>query len=665
MKPIQLLDAQVANQIAAGEVVERPASVIKELVENALDAGATFIQVEVDQGGRFLRVVDNGFGIPAESVALAFQRFATSKLQSFEDIWSINTMGFRGEALPSIASVARVEILTRTAEQEIAKRLVIQGGELLENSSAGGPVGTSLTIRDLFYNTPARLKFLSSETTELGYIQQLMQAFALGLPEIGFKFVKKGKTVIQTSGQQSLSSVVRQVLGKDLADSLYTVSHETPAGKVEGVLSYPDCVRRDRNYQFLFVNRRWVKVPGITKLVDDLYADLVPKKNFPVAILQLALPAGNVDVNVHPNKKEVKFKHFSQIFQLTREGIQQSLSRYHFERSASLGPPVVESGIGLSVESGIEPQGGSQPQVSPLSAVSTSVSSWDDDDEIPPFAMPPAGSAVQTPAQPSPTPVPLPRVYEPAVMYMSDRETTPAASAPSAPVSGPTSEPTWAPELPSRPPQVLELPDLKITPPPAPVEAGAPLEPVSALGQACDYTYIVAHYGNGLALLDQHVAEERYLYEELLEQAKILSQPLLLSVLIEIDEIERGLIEENREAFERAGFEWEEEGPAQIAIRAIPHCLRFAETEATFKDVLQELRESGVAKVYLESFNRLCKTIACHSAIRAGDPLTLEQMQKIVRNWSKTRNPYTCPHGRPILLKFSKQELNKRFLRTW
>jgi len=632
MKPIQLLDAQVANQIAAGEVVERPASVIKELVENALDAGATFIQVEVDQGGRFLRVVDNGFGIPAESVGLAFQRFATSKLQSFEDIWSINTMGFRGEALPSIASVARVEILTRTADQEIAKRLVIQGGEIIENSSAGGPVGTSLTIRDLFYNTPARLKFLSSETTELGYIQQLMQAFALGLPEIGFKFVKKGKTVIQTSGQQSLSSVVRQILGKDLADSLYTVSHETPAGLVQGVLSYPDCVRRDRNYQFLFVNRRWVKVPGITKLVDDLYADLVPKKNFPVAILQLELPAGNVDVNVHPNKKEVKFKHFSQIFQLTREGIQNSLSRYNFERSASLGPPVVDSGAA-------EPTPLTVPTVSTaasaMNPVKTSAGNAfdDDDDEIPPFAMP--------------SPVAQVHVQEPA-----------------APVYA-SAGPSWAPELPTRPPQVLELPDLKITPPPAPVEAGAPLEPVSALGQACDYTYIVAHYGNGLALLDQHVAEERYLYEELLEQEKVLSQPLLISVVIEIDEIERGLLQEHRAVFERAGFEWEEEGPASIAIRAIPHCLRFAETEATFKEILLELRESGVAKVYLESFNRLCKTIACHSAIRAGDPLTLEQMQKIVQNWSKTRNPYTCPHGRPILLKFSKLELNKRFLRTW
>jgi len=642
IKPIQLLDAQVANQIAAGEVVERPASVIKELVENALDAGATFIQVEVDQGGRFLRVVDNGFGIPAESVGLAFQRFATSKLQSFEDIWSINTMGFRGEALPSIASVARVEILTRTADQDIAKRLVIQGGEIIENSSAGGPVGTSLTIRDLFYNTPARLKFLSSETTELGYIQQLMQAFALGLPEIGFKFVKKGKTVIQTSGQQSLSSVVRQILGKELADSLYTVSHETPAGLLQGVLSYPDCVRRDRNYQFLFVNRRWVKVPGITKLVDDLYADLVPKKNFPVAILQLELPAGNVDVNVHPNKKEVKFKHFSQIFQLTREGIQNSLSRYHFERSASLGPPTIAS----------EPPAAAPPSA-PAKSPASAAKYDDDDDEIPPFALP----------SPVAQPYVQPQVQEPAApVYASPVYASPLALAPT-PVQ--PSGPTWAPELPTRPPQVLELPDLKISPPPAPVEAGAPLEPVSALGQACDYTYIVAHYGNGLALLDQHVAEERYLYEELLEQEKVLSQPLLISVVIDIDEIERGLLEEHRAVFERAGFEWEEEGPASIAIRAIPHCLRFAETEATFKEVLLELRESGVAKVYLESFNRLCKTIACHSAIRAGDPLTLEQMQKIVQNWSQTRNPYTCPHGRPILLKFSKLELNKRFLRTW
>jgi DNA mismatch repair protein MutL len=613
MKPIQLLDAQVANQIAAGEVVERPASVIKELVENALDAGANFIQVEVDQGGRFLRVVDNGAGIPAESVALAFQRFATSKLESFEDLWRLSTMGFRGEALPSIASVARVEIVTRTAEQDVAQRLVIQGGEVLEDAPAGGPVGTSLTIRDLFFNTPARLKFLSSETTELGYIQQLMQAFALGLPEIAFKFVKKGKIVLQTTGEQPLTGAVRQVFGKDLADSLYQVSHQTPVGQVKGVLSYPDCVRRDRNHQFFFVNRRWVKVPGISKLLDDLYADLVPRKNFPVAILQLELPAENVDVNVHPNKKEIKFKHFSQIYQLLREGIQTSLSRYHFERNTTLGPPVIQSA----------------PAENPSLPVL--------DDEIPPFAQAPDSQADSL----------MPRMQEPLGQYSANFTTLERDAAP------------------SRPPQILALPDLQISPAPQAVESGAPLEPVTALAQACDCTYIVAHYGNGLALIDQHVAEERYLYEQLLEQEKILSQPLLISVVLEIDEIDRGLLEEHRVVFERAGFEWENYGPSSIAIRAIPHCLRFAESEATVRDLLQELRETGVAKAHLESFNRLCKTIACHSAIRAGDPLTLEQMQKIVKNWALTRNPYTCPHGRPILLKFSKQELNKRFLRTW
>lgn len=612
MNPIRLLDIQVANQIAAGEVVERPASVIKELVENSLDSGARFIQVEVDQGGRFLRVVDDGSGIPADSVALAFQRFATSKLQLLEDIWSLETMGFRGEALPSIASVSRVEIVTRTAEQEIARRLVIQAGEVLEEGPAGGPVGTSLTIRDLFFNTPARLKFLSSETTELGYIQQLMQAFALGLPEIAFKFVKKGKTVLQTSGNQDLSGAVRQLFGRELADSLYLVQHETPGGQLRGVLSYPDCVRKDRNYQFFFVNRRWVKVPGITKLLDDLYADLVPRKHYPVAILQLNIPAGHVDVNVHPTKKEVKFKHFSQIYSLVREGIQGALSRYHFERQIQPGPPPV-----------------SVP-VSPPPAPSVQ------DEEIPPFAQ--SVTALATPT----------RLQETQHSYRVQTQT-----------------PWVPPELPERPPQVFTLPDLELAPAPRTPEQGPPLEPVQAIGQICDHTYIVAHYGNGLALIDQHVAEERALYEELIEKEQVLSQPLLISVVMEIDEIDRGLLEEFRTDFERAGFAWEAYGPASIAIRALPHCLRLAEAEATFRDMLQDLRETGVLKAHLDAFNRLCKTVACHSAIRAGDPLSLEQMQCIVKNWSETRNPYTCPHGRPILLRFTKAELHKRFLRTW
>lgn len=610
MNPIRLLDIQVANQIAAGEVIERPASVVKELVENSLDSGARVIHVEVDQGGRFLHVVDDGSGIPAESVALAFQRFATSKLQRLEDIWNLQTMGFRGEALPSIAAVSRVEIVTRTAEQAIARRLVIQAGEILEEGPAGGPVGTRITVRDLFFNTPARLKFLSSENTEWGYIQQLMQAFALGLPDVAFQLIRKGKTVLQTSGNQDLSAVVRQIWGRELAHSLYQIDHETPHGRLQGVLSYPDCVRKDRNYQFIFVNRRWVKVPGITKVLDELYADLVPRKHFPVAILHLEIPPAQVDVNVHPTKREVKFKHFSHIYSLLREGIHTALSRYHFGRQIQVGSSLL------------------------LPALATAP--MDQAEELPPFALTPAALKPIT-------------LQEKPMAYQVTQELR--AESP--------------PSLPDASPQTLPLPYLEISSTPDPRKNSPLLVPIQAIGQICDNTYIVAHYGNGLALIDQHVAEERVIYEKLIEKEQILSQPLLMSVIIDLDPVEWGLLDEFQGVFKQVGFAWEAYGPASVAIRALPQPLPLTEAEMTFRAILQDLRETGVTEARLDAFQRLCKTIACHSAIRAGDSLTLEQMQRIVKNWSETRHPYTCPHGRPILLTFSKEELNKRFRRTW
>jgi DNA mismatch repair protein MutL len=610
MRAIQLLDATVANQIAAGEVVERPASVVKEMVENALDAGATRIQVEMDQGGRWLRISDDGSGIPSDSIELAFQRFATSKIHHYEDLWALSTMGFRGEALPSIASVAKVEVISRTAAHPTGTKLVIHGGQTLEASPSGGPVGTTLTVSELFYNTPARLKFMSSEMTEMGYIQQLMQTFALSHPEISFRVLKKGKEVLHTTGKSDLMGVVRQIFGRDLAESLYTVQQENPGGKLLGALSYPDYVRRDRNYQFLFINRRWVKVPAVTKTIDDLYADLVPKRNYPVAILALEVPPETVDVNVHPTKKEVKFRNFSRIAQLLRDAIQQALQRYHVQRTH----------FGLTPPS-------SEPDTSSPPAGATSALAYtqaDEDDDPPPFAISP--------------------VSEPTASYL------PVDLRPVAPTQ------PYTPMLPtfSAPPPV----DRKA----AEKEA---LQAIVPIGQVCDYTYIVAHYGSGMALIDQHVAQERHLYEKFIAEQKVLSQPLLIAAMVDIDAIDQGLLAEQAEVFTQSGFEWEPFGPNAIALRAIPHCLRLEDAAATFRDLLNELREHGIAKPHLERFNLMCKTLACHAAIRAGDVLSLEQMQEIVKQWAATQSPYTCPHGRPILLKFEKDEINRRFLRTW
>jgi len=616
MAEIQILEAQVANQIAAGEVVERPASVIKELVENAIDAGASLIQVEADEGGRSLRVIDNGSGIPPESLELAFQRFATSKLHQYADIWQLNTMGFRGEALPSIASVSKIEALSRTAEHEVAMRLVMHGGRVQESGPAGGPVGTRLQIDELFYNTPARLKFMSQENTELGYIQQLMQAFALGFPQIAFKWSKKGKLVLQTTGKNHLMDVVHQVFGKDLAGSLFSVSHQLRGAEVSGLLSYPDYVRRDRQHQYFFVNQRWVKVPALSKLLDDLYADLVPRRAYPVAILKLSLPSESVDINVHPTKREVKFKNFSLIYQLLREALAQSLERYDVQREHFLSIP--------------------QPQTQPTPQQPIA---QDADSEQPPFARP-AVRPLQSPLAEASSP------------YTSVTPPPPSES------------PPWA--APSTPPQVLALPGFEPQTQSSRNEREqATLETIIPVGQVCENTYIIGHFGRDLVFIDQHVAEERYLYERMLEKGEIVKQALLVSVIVELDAEEQELVKTHSELFEQAGFELEAYGPEAIAIRSLPYCLRLSQAEETFDNLLKDLKNFGAAQAQTAAFKLVCKTVACHSAIRAGDPLSLEQMREIVANWARTRNPYTCPHGRPILLKMNKDEINRRFLRTW
>lgn len=652
LSPIRLLDANVANQIAAGEVVERPASVIKELVENAVDAGATVIQVEADQGGRFLRVVDNGHGIPSDSVALAFQRFATSKLRNYEDVWQLATMGFRGEALPSIASVSRIEVLSRTADAELGHRLIMHGGEVLESGPGGGPVGTSLTIQELFYNTPARLKFMGSENTELGYIQQLMQAFAMSHPHVAFRFLKKGKVSINTTGRSDLMGVVRQIFGKDLAGSLFSIEHSYRDAKVEGVLSYPDYVRKDRNYQYFFVNQRWVKVPALTKILDDLYADLIPRRNYPVAILRLQLPPETVDVNVHPNKREVRFKNFSLIYQLLKEALEQALNRYHVERAHLVDAPrpaheehlLNTPNTSNTLNTFHTSQAVEPADTPPFARIDTSSDA--------PWAQS-AGSSMAAPVTDS----------QPAPFYQRPDVPAPAILAQPAPVY--------------RAPEVLTLPGLSpierlqaaqregLPAQDAKAAEAALLEAIIPIGQVCENTYIIGSYGRDMVLIDQHVAEERHLYEVLIEKGELARQPLLVSVIVETDSIERELLEQHRELFESAGFEFEPYGPDTIAIRTLPHCLRLSEAESTFKHLLNDLRETGVADARLESYKLLCKTIACHAAIRAGDSLTLEQMREIVKNWARTKNPYTCPHGRPILLKLSKDEINRRFLRTW
>ncbi|HEY9840664.1 MAG TPA: hypothetical protein V6D23_09430, partial [Candidatus Obscuribacterales bacterium] len=414
----------------------------------------------------------------------------------------------------------------------------------------------------------------------------------------------------------------------------------------------PDYVRKDRNYQYFFVNQRWVKVPALTKILEDLYADLVPKRHYPVAILNLQLPPETVDVNVHPTKREVRFKNFSLIYQLLKEALAQALERYHPERTHLVdlpkpAPELLQDLPQEPVTSGPDQEpppwpSDERPPFAPTSSKPPPFSAAPDP-ELPPFAR-------QTYAPPSPAGLPLAE--------------TPPAYGQAPPTNSPAGSRPEALTLPGLSP-IEQLQRLQASGADTRAPEQALLESIVPVGQVCENTYIIGSFGRDLVLIDQHVAEERHLYEALLEKGELVRQPLLVSVILELDAIDRGLLEAHSEIFTSAGFEYEAYGPETIAIRTLPHCLRYADAEVAFKALLADLRETGVADSRLEAYKRVCKTIACHSAIRAGDPLSLEQIREIVRNWARTKNPYTCPHGRPILLKLSKDEINRRFLRSW
>ncbi|HFD38301.1 MAG TPA: DNA mismatch repair endonuclease MutL [Anaerolineae bacterium] len=572
--PIRVLPPEVAGKIAAGEVVERPASVIKELVENSLDAGATDIRIEIREGGRrLMRVADNGCGIPAEEAPLAFARHATSKLTDVTDLDHIATLGFRGEALASIAAVSQVTLLTRPREQAMGRYLRLEAGRILRQEGRGCPAGTVITVERLFQNVPARLKFLRRPQTEAGHIHTIVTNYALAFPHIRFRLTSDGRQTFQSSGSGQLRDVLIAVYGLEVAERMLAVEGGDDGLRVWGFVGEPALHRANRRYITLFVNRRWIQDRALTHAIAQAYHTLLPVGRHPLAVILLEMDPGEVDVNVHPTKREVKFRDGRRVFHAVQKAVRRTL----VERA-----PV--------------------PEMSPAPRT-WAAADWDRRQ-----GLLRAGQG-ETPGQ----------------MAMEIYRTADLGEEPGR--VGP-----------------VRLPLLRV---------------IGQVGQ----TYIVAEGPQGMYLIDQHAAHERVLYEQLLAQRReqaVASQTLLEPLPLDLDPVLAGLLAEQLPHLEQVGFQIEPFGGSSYLLRAVPTLLEGADPRAALVDILELLRR-GDDPLAAQAEERLIAAVCKRAAIKAGQTLSPEEMQQLVRQLEQCESPRTCPHGRPTVLHFSVEQLEKEF----
>ncbi len=631
MSIIRVLDDSTINKIAAGEVVERPASVIKELVENSMDAGASQVEVEIMAGGTgFMRVTDNGKGMSTEDARLAILRHATSKIREVGDLSRISTMGFRGEALPTIASVSRFTMLTRQEGSELGTRVDIQGGKEPEVRETGCNIGTTVKVEDLFFNTPARKKFLKTNHTEGGKISDFIVKLALSRPDIAFRFVNNNKLALVTPGNGSLYDALRSIYGGTVAEALLELKLEDEEIGITGYITKPSMLKSSRGWQTYMVNGRVIQNRAIAKAVDNAYRSLIPKSGFPMAVLSIRVPQRTVDVNVHPQKTEMKFEDESRIFKAVYKSVLDAI-RPATPSLQQVAAPVERAERHYTME--------------PMRFVPASA---------PAPASEPGTSASSSPAAASPPRTPYEAVRgNSSVSFREAQELLRSEVSPEPSKPGEDSS--------------YEAYDIRRG---TPAGEGVREEEAFSLegnmvpiGQV-DKCYIIAQDLKGLYIVDQHAAHERILFDKLSAMSEgIPSQQLLVHLLLSFDPGEAELIEEHRELFGSLGFSLEPSGPAEFRLTEIPADIPMGEAEEVIREILVNLRD--MHRVTARDIRQqVLATTACRAAIKAGDELNLRQMQIVLEELSATAYPYTCPHGRPTILKFSSDELAKMFKRT-
>ncbi len=664
MDEIQVLDQVTIDKIAAGEVIERPASVVKELVENAIDAGATNITVEIRDGGiSFIRVADNGSGIPIDQVRLAFLRHSTSKIRTVEDLSSIQSLGFRGEALSSIAAVAQVELITKTKDDKFGTLYRISGGrEEGEPHQAGAPDGTTFLVRQLFYNTPARRKFLKTPMTEAGHVQDLMTRMALSHPEISFQFLNNGQSKLHTSGNGQLRDVIYHIYGREVAANLLGVDFFDNGIRITGYIGAPLISRGNRSFETYFVDGRYIQNSIISKAIEDAYRDFTMQHKYPFVVLHLTIDQSQIDVNVHPAKMELRFSSQQAVYNAVYQAVDEALHEKELIPEVTVDLP--------------QPKAAPRPDADGSSGSSGS------------------GNAAGTAGQRKPAQQPVPPKEERTLDYFMDQMKARVSAYhqdPDAPAFPGEAENrhkdttgTDGQARPEKDGQIREessaykaretgdMPDLtgngvqmSLFDEQEPLLKREDTPDYRLIGQVFD-TYWLVEFQDQLYIIDQHAAHERVLYERTLKSMKtreftsqMISPPLILDLSMQEAQTLRTYMDQ----FTRIGFEIEDFGQDSFAVRAVPDNLFSIAKKDLLLEMLDDLNDEVNRNMPAELIDEKVASMSCKAAVKGNMKLSFAEMDALIGELLKLDNPYHCPHGRPTIIAMSKRELEKKFKR--
>lgn len=646
MSFVHVLDDNTINKIAAGEVVERPASVIKELVENAIDAHADRIEVEITAGGTsFMRVSDNGIGMSRQDAELAILRHATSKIVKVDDLLTIGTLGFRGEALPSIASVSRFTLTTRQAGDELGTEIKISGGSLPEIGETGCGIGTTIRVEDLFFNTPARKKFLKTNNTEGGKINEFIVKLAISNPQIAFKLINNNKMAVSTPGNGDLKDTLQSIYGGTVGSALLPLEFEDEDIRLSGFVTKPSAIRSSRSWQTFIVNGRIIANRAIARAIDNAYHALIPKTGYPLVALNIQVPQNTVDVNVHPQKSEMKFEDESRVFKAVYKAVLDAIRPKDEVRQlgqlGNMAAGVEQAEIDRHVAHGMQEILLEAKDVERASAAPARYVPVYEERRQAAMQWREAAARMEVPKTAEP-PEPEPQ-----------------------PVFVPEAEAETVPELVSVPvPEMMPVSESVSVPEPVPVENDREQScRMVPIGQV-DNTYIIAQDADGLYIVDQHAAHERILFDRFSARAgEIPVQQLLVHLMLDFSSHEAEIIENNLAMLKELGFGLEPAGPNQFRLTEVPADVPSGEAEDFIREILASLEELHKPSA-AELRQAAIATASCKAAIKAGFKLNFRQMEILLAELNDTAMPYTCPHGRPTIIKFSTDELAKMFKRT-
>lgn len=639
MSKIQVLDQVTIDKIAAGEVVERPASVVKELVENAIDAKAAAVTVEVKEGGiSFMRIADNGCGIDREDVPGAFLRHSTSKIRNAEELEHISSLGFRGEALSSIAAVSQVELITKTPEDSFGTRYMISGGKEEGLEDIGAPDGTTFLVRQLFYNVPARRKFLKTAMTEAGHVSDLMTRMALSHPHISFQFINNGQSKLHTSGNGNLRDVIYHIYGREIAANLINVTYEKNGIRITGYIGAPLISRGNRNFETYFINGRYVKSSIIYKAIEDAYKDFTMQHKYPFTVLHIEVVGEDVDVNVHPTKMEVRFHNQQMVYNSIYEAVDQALHEKELIPEVTIDVPKAVPKAQVKPEPVARSKEVIQPEVNKSAKVQPEKASGERDldyfmeqmkKRVMSYHQQNSSAEVKGKSDIFKPQVQVDRVKEAAASYRAKQS-----------------------------PEQMTLFDGKLLD----KEKRANYK---IIGQVFD-TYWLVEFDNSLYIIDQHAAHERVLYEKTLREMKtreftsqMISPPVILNLTMQ----EAQLLRTYMDQFTRIGFEFEEFGQDSYAVRSVPANLFSIAKKELLMEMIDSLSEEVHRRQSSELLDEKIASMSCKAAVKGNMRLSAQEVDALIGELLKLDNPYHCPHGRPTIISMSKRELEKKFKR--